>query len=286
MNEEKTSSIVGGKSFTAVAINCAAKAGEWVKTKLGTVEQPHLKVSVSDLVTDIDKGSERLIRNLINTHFPHHAFLGEEGVEPGAAASSQAIADVKDSEYLWIVDPIDGTTNFVHGFPFFCVSIALAYRGEVIVGVIYDPVSDELFVAEKGKGAYVHGKRLAVSKEQTLSQSLLATGFPPDQAYALPLNLKSIGQIAPKVRNIRAAGSAALHLAHLAAGRLTGFWEYNLNSWDLAAGSLILQEAGGSITDMEGRPYQLEVRNVVATNGHIHHELLQELQQVNLKSIN
>lgn len=281
MKDEHSSSVVGGKSFTAVAINCAAKAGEWVKTKLGTVEQPNLKVSVADLVTDIDKGSERLIRNLISTHFPHHAFLGEEGVEPGAEASSQAIADVKDSEYLWIVDPIDGTTNFVHGFPFYCVSIALAYKGEVIVGVIYDPSSDELFVAEKGKGAYVHGKRLTVSNEQTLKQSLVATGFPPDPIEALPRNLNSIVHIAPKVRNIRAVGSAALHLAHLAAGRLSGFWEYNLNSWDLAAGSLILQEAGGIITDIEGQPYQLEVRNVVATNGQIHQELLQELQKSN-----
>lgn len=281
MKEENPSSIVGSKSFTAVAINCAAKAGEWVKTKLGTVEQPHLKVSVADLVTEIDRGSERLIRKLISTHFPNHAFLGEEGVEPGAAASSQAIAAAKDAEYLWIVDPIDGTTNFVHGFPFFCVSIALAHKGEVIVGVIYDPISDELFVAEKGKGAYVHGKRLAISKEQTLEQSLLASGFPADPSYALPLNLKSMVHLAPKVRNIRAAGSAALHLAHLAAGRLTGFWEYNLNCWDLAAGSLIVQEAGGTITDIEGSPYQLEVRNVVATNGHIHQELLQELHQSN-----
>src|SRR5690606_8544812 len=216
-----------------------------------------------------DKGSERLIRNLISTHFPQHAFLGEEGVEPGAEASSKAIASAKDAEYLWIVDPIDGTTNYIHGFPYYCISIALAHKGEVIVGVIYDPSSDELFVAEKGKGAYVHGKRLAVSKEKTLSESLLASGFPTDHSYALPLNLKSIVHLAPKVRNIRSVGSAALHLAHLAAGRLSGFWEYNLNAWDLAAGALILQEAGGEISDVEGNSYQLEVRNVVASNGHI-----------------
>lgn len=280
LKEEKLPSVVGSKSFTAVAINCAAKAGEWVKTKLGTTLQLNQKVSASDLVTEIDKGSERLIRNLISTHFPQHSFLGEEGVEPGADASTQAIASAKDAEYLWIVDPIDGTTNFVHGFPFFCVSIALAYKGEVIVGVIYDPSSDELFVAEKGKGAYVHGKRLEISKEMKLQESLIATGFPPDQSYALPLNLRAIARLAPQVRNIRSGGSAALHMAYVAAGRLTGFFEYNLNSWDLAAGSLIIQEAGGKVTDIEGHSYHLEVRDVVASNGHIHQELLQELGRV------
>ncbi|MEK4249303.1 inositol monophosphatase family protein [Paenibacillus sp. FSL W7-1287] len=278
MNEKQLPSVVGSKSFTAVAINSAAKAGEWVKTKLGTALKLNQKVSASDLVTEIDKGSERLIRNLISTHFPQHAFLGEEGVEPGAEASSKAIASAKDAEYLWIVDPIDGTTNYIHGFPYYCISIALAHKGEVIVGVIYDPSSDELFVAEKGKGAYVHGKRLAVSQEQTLQESLIASGFPPDQSYALPLNLHAIAELAPQVRNIRAAGSAALHLAYVAAGRLTGFFEYNLNSWDLAAGSLIIQEAGGTVTDRHGQPYHLEARDVVASNGHIHQPLLQQLQ--------
>lgn len=282
MKEEKIIPIVGSKSFTAVAINCAAKAGEWIKTKLGSFENLEMKCSTADLVTEIDKGSERLIRKLIETHFPDHAFLGEEGVEPGAAASSQAIADMKDAEYLWIVDPIDGTTNFVHGFPYFCISIALAYKGEIIVGVIYDPMKDELFVAEKGKGAYVHGKPLVVSNDITLQQSLIATGFPADQSYALPLNMKGLVHLAPKVRNIRVAGSAALHMAYVAAGRLSGFWEINLNSWDLAAGSILIQEAGGQVTDLNGKPYTLEVRNIVASNGHLHHELVQELQQAML----
>jgi len=280
MEESNNPTVVGGKSFTAVAINCAAKAGEWIMTKLGNFEKLEQKYSSSDLVTEVDKGSERLIRKLILTHFPHHSFLGEEGVEPGSEASKQALHNESDAEYLWIVDPIDGTTNFVHGFPFFCVSIALAYKGEVIVGVIYDPVRDELFIAEKGKGAYVHGKRLAVSSELTLAESLIATGFPPDIKGALPLNLKGIQQLAPQVRNIRVAGSAALHLAYVAAGRLSGFWEINLNSWDLAAGALIIQEAGGRVTDDLGQPYHLAVRNIVASNGHIHDNLLQELQSV------
>lgn len=277
MIEASSGSVLGGKSFTAVAINCAAKAGEWITTKMGKHASLDIKQSPHDLVTEVDKGSERLIRNLIATHFPHHSFLGEEGVEPGPEASAQALADASGAEYLWIVDPIDGTTNFVHEFPFFCVSIALAYRGEVIVGVVYDPVKDELFVAEKGKGAYVHGKRMSVSRDETLKNSLVATGFPPDHRYALPLNLKGIAAIAPQTRNLRVAGSAALHMAYVAAGRLSGFWEIGLNSWDMAAGSLLIQESGGVVTDTRGEPYTLGVRNVAASNASIHQELLDAL---------
>lgn len=277
VGEEKKPSIVGSKSFTAVAINCAAKAGEFVKSKQGTVQQLKQKVSSADLVTEVDRGSELLIRKLIGTHFPDHSFLGEEGVEPGMAASTEAIANMKDSEYLWIVDPIDGTTNFIHGFPFYCVSIALAYKGEVIVGVVYDPNKDELFVAEKGKGAYMHGQRLQVSQENTLNTSLLATGFPPNNPIELAKNMKAMTDLVPKVRNMRTTGSAALHLAYVAAGRISGFFEWNLNSWDLAAGALILQESGGKVTDLNNENYHLEVRNIVATNGHIHQELLHEL---------
>ncbi|MNI02956.1 Inositol-1-monophosphatase [compost metagenome] len=270
---------VGSKSFTAVAINTAAKAGEWIQSKLGDINHIKLKYSSHDLVTEVDKGSEKMIRNLLLTHFPTHSFLGEEGVEPGPAASAKALQEVSDEEYVWIVDPIDGTTNFVHGFPFFTVSIALAHRGEVIVGVVYDPLRDELFVAEKGKGAYMHGKKTQVSPELKLSESLLATGFPADHHSSLPINLKGIQDLAPKVRNIRVAGSAALHLAYVAAGRLSGFWEIGLNSWDIAAGALLVQESGGRVTDTAGIPYSLAVRHVLATNGHIHDELQQALDQ-------
>ncbi|WP_138755837.1 inositol monophosphatase family protein [Paenibacillus sinopodophylli] len=281
MNGQNNASVVGGKSFTAVAINCASKAGEWIKTKLGNYASLDIKYSSHDLVTEIDKGSERLIKNLVMTHFPHHSFLGEEGVEPGPEASAKALENIRDAEYLWIVDPIDGTTNFVHGFPFFCVSIALAHNGEVIVGVVYDPMKDELFVAEKGKGAYVHGKRMLVSKEDTLRGSLVATGLPAEHHYALPLNMRGIQAVAPQVRNLRIAGSAALHMAYVAAGRLSGFWEIGLSSWDLAAGALLVQESGGIVSDTLGRPYDLGVRNVVATNGHIHEELTTALAEAN-----
>lgn len=279
MSDQNNTSVVGGKSFTAVAINCASKAGEWIKTKLGNYAKLDIKYSSHDLVTEVDKGSERLIKNLVMTHFPHHSFLGEEGVEPGPEASTRALENIRDAEYLWIVDPIDGTTNFVHGFPFFCVSIALAHNGEVIVGVVYDPMKDELFVAEKGKGAYVHGKRMQVSKEDTLRGSLVATGLPADHHYALPLNLQGIQAVAPQVRNLRIAGSAALHMAYVAAGRLSGFWEIGLSSWDLAAGSLLVQESGGIVSNTLGKPYDLGVRNVVATNGHIQEELIAALAE-------
>ncbi|CAM3059815.1 inositol monophosphatase family protein [Paenibacillus sediminis] len=276
--ENKVPYVVSGKSFTAVAINCAAKAGEWIKSKLGMYKELNTKYSPHDLVTEVDKGAEQMIRKLIHTHFPDHAFLGEEGVEPGPAASAEAVESVKDAEYVWIVDPIDGTTNFVHGFPFYSVSIALAHHGEVIVGVIYDPSRDELFVAEKGKGAYVHGKRMSVSHETSLADSLVGTGLPADRDFALPLNLMSIQAVAPHVRNIRTAGSAALHMAYVAAGRLSGFWEIGLNAWDLAAGSLLITESGGTLTDIHGNPYHLAVRHPVASNGRIHNELLATLK--------
>ncbi|MZQ82418.1 inositol monophosphatase [Paenibacillus sp. 5J-6] len=269
--------VIGSKSFTAVAINTAAKAGQWIKSKMGEISRIDTKFSPQDLVTEVDKGSEKLIRNLIMTHFPDHSILGEEGVEPGPEASAKALQAMSEEEYLWIVDPIDGTTNFVHGFPFFSVSIALAHKGEIIVGVVYDPSRDELFVAEKGKGAYMHGKKTVVSLDGQLSTSLVATGLPADRNGALPINLKGIQALSPQVRNLRIAGSAALHLAYVASGRLSGFWEIGLNAWDIAAGALLIQESGGKVTDTEGRPYNLAVRNILATNGEIHDELKQEL---------
>jgi myo-inositol-1(or 4)-monophosphatase len=284
-NEGNTSFTVGSKSFTAVAINTASKAGEWIQSKLGDFNSLNTKYSSHDLVTEVDKGAEMMIRNLIQTHFPHHSILGEEGVEPGPEASAQALKDVSDAEYLWVVDPLDGTTNFVHGFPFFSVSIALAHKGEVIVGVVYNPLHNELFVAEKGKGAYVRGRRMQVSSETKLEESLIATGLPADRNGALPVNLRGLNALCPKVRNIRVAGSAALHMAYVAAGRLSGFWEIGLNSWDMAAGALLVQESGGSVTDTEGNPYTLKVRNVLATNGSIHDQLQRELVLADAVSI-
>jgi myo-inositol-1(or 4)-monophosphatase len=275
--EENSAYVIGSKSFTAVAVNIASKAGEWIHSKVGNHQNIAQKQSVQDLVTEVDKGAETLIRNLILTYFPNHEILGEEGVEAGPDASKLALEAVQDADYLWIVDPIDGTTNFIHGFPFFSVSIALAHKGEIIVGVVYDPSSDEMFVAEKGKGAYLRGKKMSVAPEKLLSESLVATGFPADQKIALPRNLETLAKVAPKVRNIRTSGSAALHLAYVAAGRLSGFWEMGLNAWDIAAGALLIQEAGGRITDYQGGAYHLGVRDILATNGAIHLELQESL---------
>lgn len=278
MSENKEQAVVGRKSFAAVAINCASKAGEWIRSKVGGYESLGIKHSAHDLVTEVDKGAETMIRNLVMTYFPDHSFLGEEGVEPGPQASAAALKEVETAEYLWIVDPIDGTTNFVHGLPNFVVSIALAHKGEVILGVVYDPSRDELFIAEKGKGAYVHGKRTAVSKETKLSECLVASGFPTDTQMALPLNMSQLSAVVPRVRNVRMLGSAALTLAYVAAGRLSGFWEIGLNAWDIAAGALLIQESGGRVTDENGASYHLGVRHVVATNGAVHDELLGVLQ--------
>jgi myo-inositol-1(or 4)-monophosphatase len=268
---------IGGKSPVAVAVNAAAKAGEWIRTKLGDVDNLMLKTSAHDLVTEVDKGAELLIRNLLKTYFPEHAFLGEESVPPGVEASRQAIERLKDEEYLWIIDPIDGTTNFVHGYPFFSISIALAHHGEVVAGVIYDPMHDEMFVGEKGEGAYLKRRRLKVSQEQRLADGLVATDFPSTMNTGW--HPQKVMGIVPRVRNLRISGSAALNLAYVAAGRLSGFWDPNLNAWDTAAGILLVQEAGGRVSDLGGNPYSLTVRDVVATNGHIHDELLGYLKE-------
>jgi myo-inositol-1(or 4)-monophosphatase len=271
MTNNDSQYVVSTKSFTSVAINTAAKAGEWIKSRSGQISQLQYKSSPRDLVTEVDKGAETMIRNLIQTHFPDHKILGEEGTQGHAE-------EAEDSDYLWIVDPIDGTTNFIHGFPYYSVSIALAYRGELIVGVVHDPFHDELFVAEKGKGAYLKGKRLSVSAEKKLADSLLASGFSAHEEIVRQ-NLAGVSAIVGKARNIRISGSAALHLAYVAAGRLSGYWQLGLKPWDYAAGALLVQEAGGKVTDAKGREFHLSASSILATNGSIHDELHRELEK-------
>lgn len=261
------------------AVQAAKEAGKLIRQKAAVAKQVQYKSSAQDLVTEVDQASEAMIRKQLLSQYPEHVILGEEGVEPGAKASKEALEEHRGCEHLWIVDPIDGTTNFVHGFPMFCVSIAYAYNQEVVAGVIYDPLRDELFTAEKGKGAFLNGKEIRISNEKTLEESLLATGFPAGDKEARQRNLEGILKLSPLCRNIRAGGSAALHLAYVAAGRLTGFWELDLNAWDLAAGSLLVLEAGGDVTDTAGHGYDLVVRHISASNGHIHPFLLNALKE-------
>ena len=222
----------------------------------------------ADLVTEADRASEKLILERIRKQWPTHDVIGEEGarIETGG-------------DYRWYVDPLDGTTNFAHGFPVFCVSLGLAFHGKRQAAVVYDPTRDELFAAERGLGAVLNGEKLSVSKTPKLQQSLVGTGFPSHKRHKNP-NIYFYHQITLRSHGVRRAGSAALDLTSVAAGRLDGFWEFNLNAWDLAAGILIVEEAGGKVTGMHGEPVEITDRDVVATNGLIHAELLHEFDEI------
>ena len=224
-----------------------------------------------DLVTEADRASEKLITERLAAAFPSHGIYGEEGVR-------QRI----DSEYRWYVDPLDGTTNFAHGFPVFCVSLGLEHRppgltagqdGELIAGVVYDPTRDELFVTEKGNGAWLNGRRIHVSGTKRLAEALLATGFPSRKRHVSP-NIHFYQELTLRSHGVRRAGSAALDLAYTACGRVDAFWEFHLNPWDTAAGALLVEEAGGRITRFDGAPFRLDSSETMATNGLLHEELL------------
>jgi myo-inositol-1(or 4)-monophosphatase len=222
----------------------------------------------ADLVTEADRASEKLILERIRAHWPSHEVIGEEGarIETGG-------------DYRWYVDPLDGTTNFAHSFPVFCVSLGLAFQGQRKAAVLYDPTRDELFAAERGMGATLNGQTIAVSKIAKLSQSLLGTGFPSHKRHKNP-NIYFYHQLTLRTHGVRRAGSAALDLASVACGRLDGFWEFNLNAWDTAAGVLIVEEAGGKVTGFHGQSFEITDRDVVATNGLIHSDLLHEFDEV------
>jgi myo-inositol-1(or 4)-monophosphatase len=236
----------------------------------------HLKIEYkgeADLVTAADRAAEKLIRERITQTWPSHDVLGEE----------QGLSD-QGGDYRWYVDPLDGTTNFAHGFPVFCVSMALERRlpGETarrVAAVVYDPTRDELFSAELGTGAQLNGEAIHVSKAATLKESLLATGFPSRKRHLNP-NIYFYHQITLHSHGVRRAGSAALDLCNVAAGRFDGFWEFNLNPWDTAAGVLIVEEAGGEVTRFDGSPFELNSHETVASNGLIHDALLQEFKEI------
>lgn len=231
----------------------------------------HVKIEYkgeADLVTIADRKSEALIRQRLREHWPSHDILGEEG----------GLQDT-GSDYRWYVDPLDGTTNFAHGFPVFCVSMALEYKGRRIAGVIYDPTRDELFAAEQGSGAFLNDQRIRVSQTANLAECLVATGFPSHKRHKNP-NIFFYHQITLRTHGVRRAGSAALDLCCVASGRFDGFWEFNLNPWDTAAGVLIVEEAGGKITDFHGGPFELNSRETLASNGLVHEALLNEFDKI------
>jgi myo-inositol-1(or 4)-monophosphatase len=220
----------------------------------------------ADLVTDIDRASEALIVAAIHERFPGHAILAEEG------GTVEGLG-----EYQWVIDPLDGTLNYVHGMPFYCVSIGLLRRGELFLGVVYDPTRDELFAAEAGRGAWCNGRRLHVSSTAELAHSMLTTGFPYDRFSRTDNNLEQFARLLLKARDIRRPGAAALDLAYVAAGRSDAHWELGLAPWDMAAGALLVREAGGTLSDWRGEPWRPGGDRLVASNGNIHAELLHEL---------
>jgi myo-inositol-1(or 4)-monophosphatase len=250
-----------------VAIEIAREAGHLL---LQHFRQP-LEITYkrrSDLLTEADRKSEALIVERLRSNFPDHAIVAEEG-------SGQKTG----SDYCWYVDPLDGTTNFAHGFPVFSVTLGLAYRGEVVAGVVFDPTRQELFTAERGAGAFLNGARLHVSNIGDLTHCLVATGFPPF-ATNHDLNVQLYFRFTQLTHGIRRAGSAALDLCCVAAGRFDGFWELKLNPWDKAAGVLLVTEAGGRVSGVTGKPFDLLGDDIFASNGLVHDQMLRVFREV------
>jgi myo-inositol-1(or 4)-monophosphatase len=255
------------KQFLGAAVEIARQAGSIL------VPYFHRRVAVEykgdvDLVTEADRASEAFILGRLRAYFPDHAIVAEEGGGHEAA-----------SPYCWYVDPLDGTTNFAHGFPIFAVSIGLEYKSEVIVGVVYDPARDEMFAAEKGAGAFLNGEPIRVSRVERLEEALVTTGFPSKKRHQNP-NIHYYHQMNMQTHGVRRPGSAALDLAYVAAGRMDGFWEFHLQPWDLAAGRLLVEEAGGLVTDSVGSSHRLDGPSIVASNRILHEQLLRAFQEI------
>ena len=256
-------------TFVPAASKIAREAGALLREFYRKGVETEYKGDV-DLVTEADRRSEKLIVERLHSVFPDHGIYGEEGTRSHI-----------ESEYRWYIDPLDGTTNFAHGFPVFCVSMGLEHRpasiapaadGELIAGIIYDPLRDELFTTEKGKGAYLNGASIQVSKTAGLAEALIATGFPSSKRHTSP-NTHFYQEFTLRSHGVRRAGSAALDLAYTACGRVDAYWEFNLNPWDTSAGALLVTEAGGSMTGFGGSPFKLNSRELLATNGLLQDEM-------------
>ena len=256
-------------SFLETAVDIAREASALIaEASARRVSQPFELKGEYDLVTATDRASEALVVERLRKHFPAHSIVAEEG------SGSQG-----SSEYCWYVDPLDGTTNFAHGFPAYNVSIGLERAGELICGVIADPTRGEVFSAESGAGAYLDGQRIHVSKASRIEDALAATGFPSRKRHQ-NVNIHFYYQLAMLSHGVRRAGAAALDLAYVACGRLELFWEFSLNPWDMAAGVLLVREAGGTVTDMHGQPFHLRSKHVLADNTLVHQETVDLFDEI------
>lgn len=263
---------MGNTVYLETAAKLAQQAGEIIRKRFGGNFEKGYKTGPSDLVTEVDRQAEDLITTGLRAKFPSHIIIGEEN------DSIQGEQEPGD-DYTWYVDPLDGTTNFVYGVPFCCVSIGLSVRGRLTVGVVYDPLHHELFTAEVDKGTLLNGRPVQVDKtRKCLSDALLVTGYPSDKNYGKRLREINYQKIAASCNNLRALGSAALELAYISCGRLTGFWENTLMPWDVAAGSLLVAEAGGRVTDLADNALELRRHlSIAASNNLIHEEFLRIL---------
>jgi myo-inositol-1(or 4)-monophosphatase len=259
------------ESLLESAIQYAKDAGCLIRKRIKNIGDIERKKNGSDLVTQVDKLSEEFLRTKIQQDYPKHWILSEE--ENGQANSYEALTQY-GLGYGWIIDPIDGTINFIHGIPHFSVSIGIVREGEPILGVVYNPMTQELFYARKNYGAFKNGKKIQVSKDVLIEDALLATGFQALDWRPSVLVLQQMDKLAGTCRNLRILGSASLDLCWTATGQLTGFWHDGLHPWDVAAGVLIVREAGGQVTNRYGRPYNLKDNTLVASNGKIHNEFL------------
>ena len=255
--------------FLEIAVKAARLAGQLIVQHLGKISKKDIGLKqTSDYVTTVDRESEKIIISTIKEHFPDHLFLAEE-----------SLRECGKGTYRWIIDPLDGTTNYIHSYPVFSISIALEYEGEIIIGVILDPLRNELFWAEKGAGAYLNCSSIEVSKVK-LNESLIATGFPFRSKEMIDSYLSLFRNLFLKVSDMRRAGSAALDLAYLASKRCDGFFELGLSPWDIAAGSLLIKEAGGIVTDFGGGDDYIWTGNIVAGNSAVHKEILREVRKI------
>jgi len=261
------------QSYISVAKEAALAAGKILREKLLESHTVKYKGAV-DIVTEMDTASEELIKNFILAKFPNHGLISEEGARSEAGSSWQ-----------WLVDPLDGTTNYAHGFPWFAVSIGLCYEGSPVAGVVYNPMLDDLFWAGKGKGAFMGEQKISVSKVKKLDLGFLSTGFPYELRENPRLPLSLFGAFAVGSLAVRRAGAASLDLAYLASGRFDGFWELGLQPWDIAAGIILIEEAGGRVSNFSDAPVDLYGKEILATNGHLHESMLKIIKGASRSSL-